>query len=214
MNSNEDLLQNDDIGDNPLEISVVDSLVKRYEEKNSTSYLASSQELVYESKEYVSIQQKYEIFKEKSKYYSDIKIVKTSLKHIEVYISPRLARQMLEFSQRGAINKKNKNRKLSRTKVNKYVEAIKNNKWCLTGEPIIISADGEILNGHHRLQACIEARMGFIATITYGVTDDLSFAHIDVGNMRSRAQVLEMAGVKVSASALSRVAMLAKAFND
>lgn len=89
---------------------------------------------------------------------------------------------------------------------------MENGKWCLTGEPIIISADGEILNGHHRLQACIEAGVGFIATITYGVTDDLSFAHIDVGNIRSRAQVLEMAGVKVSASVLSRVAMLAKAF--
>lgn len=88
-----------------------------------------------------------------------------------------------------------------------------NGKWCLTGEPIIISAEGEILNGHHRLQACTEAGVGFIATITYGVTDDLSFAHIDVGNIRSRAQVLEMAGVQVSASSLSRVAMLAKAFD-
>lgn len=64
----------------------------------------------------------------------------------------------------------------------------------LTGEPIIISNDGEILNGHHRLEASYEAGVGFIAPITYGVTDELSFAHIDVGNMRSRSQVLEMAG--------------------
>lgn len=212
MNGNDEHHQNDGISDNPLEMSVVDSLVKRYEEKKSTSYLASSQDLVDESDEYISAQQMYDIFNEKSKYYASIKMVKTSLKHVEVYISPRLARQMLELSQRGAVNKKNKNRKLSRTKINKYVEAMKNGKWCLTGEPIIISADGEILNGHHRLQACIEAGVGFIATITYGVTDDLSFAHIDVGNIRSRAQVLEMAGVKVSASVLSRVAMLAKAF--
>ncbi|HIF9221915.1 chromosome partitioning protein ParB [Photobacterium damselae] len=212
MNGNDEHHQNDGISDNPLEVSVVDSLVKRYEEKKSTSYLASSQDIVDESDEYISAQQMYDIFNEKSKYYASIKMVKTSLKHVEVYISPRLARQMLELSQRGAVNKKNKNRKLSRTKINKYVEAMKNGKWCLTGEPIIISADGEILNGHHRLQACIEAGVGFIATITYGVTDDLSFAHIDVGNIRSRAQVLEMAGVKVSASVLSRVAMLAKAF--
>lgn len=90
---------------------------------------------------------------------------------------------------------------------------MKNREWCLTGEPIIISHEGEILNGHHRLEAAYEARVGFIAPITYGVTDDLSFAHIDVGNIRSRSQVLEMAGVKVSASVLSRVAMLAKAFD-
>ncbi|PQJ62391.1 ParB N-terminal domain-containing protein [Photobacterium angustum] len=212
MNGNDEHNYNDGISNNPLEISVVDSLVKRYEEKKSTSYLASSQELADASDEYISAQQMHDIFNEKSKYYSSIKIVKTTLKHVEVYINPRLALQMLDLSQRGAVNKKNKNRKLSRTKVNKYVEAIKNGKWCLTGEPIIISADGEILNGHHRLQACIEAGVGFIATITYGVTDDLSFAHIDVGNIRSRAQVLEMAGVKVSAPILSRVAMLAKAF--
>lgn len=90
---------------------------------------------------------------------------------------------------------------------------MKRREWCLTGEPIIISYEGEILNGHHRLEAACEACVGFIAPITYGVTDDLSFAHIDVGNIRSRSQVLEMAGVKVSASVLSRVAMLAKAYD-
>lgn len=213
MNDNEAPPQHNEIGDNSLEKSVIDSLVKRFEDKEDSSYLASSQKLLKASNERLSAKQLYDIFKEKSKYYGGVKVVKTSLKHIEVYISPRLAGEMLEFSQRGAVNKKNKNRKLSRTKINKYVDAMKNGKWCLTGEPVIISADGEILNGHHRLQACLEAGVGFIATITYGVTDDLSFAHIDVGNMRSRAQVLEMAGVKVSASVLSRVAMLAKAFD-
>lgn len=213
MNNKETRSQFDEIGDNLLENSVITSLVERFEDKENTSYLASSQKLVDASNELISSQQLYDIFKEKSKYYAGVKRVKTSLKHIEIYISPRLAREMLEFSQRGAVNKKNKNRKLNRTKVNKYAEAMKNSKWCLTGEPVIISADGEILNGHHRLQASLEANVGFIATITYGVTDDLSFAHIDVGNMRSRAQVLEMAGVKVSAQVLSRVAMLAKAFD-
>ncbi|HIF9136534.1 TPA: chromosome partitioning protein ParB [Photobacterium damselae] len=213
MNDNDKYNQNDDMSDNLLQRSVVDSLIKRYEDKKNTSYLASSKELANSSTELLSVEQIFSIFKEKSKYYSNIKKVKTGLKHVEIFISPRLARDMLEFSKRGAVNKKNKNRKLSRKKVSKYVEAMMNGKWCLTGEPIIISAEGEILNGHHRLQACTEAGVGFIATITYGVTDDLSFAHIDVGNIRSRAQVLEMAGVQVSASSLSRVAMLAKAFD-
>ncbi|WP_318517119.1 ParB N-terminal domain-containing protein [Photobacterium leiognathi] len=212
MNDNEAITQRGEISDNSLETSVINSLVERFEDRESTRYLASSQKLVNESNSILSTKQLYDIFKEKSKYYAGIKIIKTSLKHIEIYISPKLARDMLEFSQRGAVNKKNKNRKLSRIKTRKYLEAIKSGEWCLTGEPIIISSDGEILNGHHRLRACIEAGVGFITTITYGVTDDLSFAHIDVGNVRSRAQVLEMAGVKVSASALSRVAMLAKAF--
>lgn len=212
MNDKEMINQQGEIGDDKLENSVIDSLVKRYEGKDRSSYLASKKDLVDTCGEVLNTQSVYEIFKEKAKYYAGIKVVNTSLKHIEIFITPKLARDMLEFSQRGAVNKNNKNRKLSRTKTNKYAEAMKKGRWCLTGEPIIISDDGEILNGHHRLKACIEAGVGFISSVTYGVTDDLSFAHIDVGNVRSRAQVLEMAGVKVSAQVLSRVAMLAKAF--
>ncbi|OBU33875.1 hypothetical protein [Photobacterium kishitanii] len=68
MNGNKERSQNDDISDNPLEKSVVDSLVKRYKEKNSTSYQASSQELVDASNENLPAEQLYEIFKDKSKY--------------------------------------------------------------------------------------------------------------------------------------------------
>ncbi len=201
-----------DDSDEQLESTVVDKLMQQYEESEPTSYLGSSKRLLQMATKILTSKEVDEIFKAKSKYYSGIRAVNTSLKHKTIFISPQLARDMLRFSSRGAINEENKNRKLSRNKVRKYAEAMKKGKWCLTGEPIIISADGEILNGHHRLEAACEAGVGFIAPLTYDVTDDLSFAHIDVGNMRSRAQVLEMAGVKVSASVLSRVAMLAKAF--
>lgn len=203
----------DEISNADLENSIVSSLVSRFDESERTSYLASSTNLLKNSNETLTPAQLEEIFKANAKYYAGVKVVQTTLKHTTIFISPQLARDMLTFSSRGTVNKKNKNRRLSKPKVKKYAEAMKNREWCLTGEPIIISHEGEILNGHHRLEAACEARVGFIAPITYGVTDDLSFAHIDVGNIRSRSQVLEMAGVKVSASVLSRVAMLAKAFD-
>ena len=203
----------DEISNADLENSIVNSLVSHFDESEQTSYLASSTSLLKNSTEALFPTQLEEIFKENAKYYAGIKAVQTTLKHITIFISPQLARDMLKFSSRGTVNKKNKNRRLSKPKVKKYAEAMKRREWCLTGEPIIISYEGEILNGHHRLEAACEARVGFIAPITYGVTDDLSFAHIDVGNIRSRSQVLEMAGVQVSASVLSRVAMLAKAFD-
>lgn len=205
-------LQAEEFGSESLQESIVNKLVNRYEETESNSYLASSKNLLATATTLLSAENVEDIFKAKAKYYSGIRAVKTTLKHVTIFISPELARDMLRFSSRGIVNKGNKNRKLSRTKVKKYAEAMKKSQWCLTGEPIIISADGEILNGHHRLEAACEANVGFIAPVTYNVTDDLSFAHIDVGNMRSRAQVLEMAGVTVSANVLSRVAMLAKAF--
>jgi len=209
---NKKTIGSDDISDEALETSIVDSLVERYEDKERASYLASSTRLADAATTVLTHNQVEEIFKSKARYYSGVRSVKTTLKHMVIYISPQLARDMLKFSQRGAINAKNKNRRLSRTKVKKYAEDMKCGQWCLTGEPIIISDDGEILNGHHRLEASYEAGVGFIAPVTYGVTDELSFAHIDVGNMRSRSQVLEMAGVKVNANVLSRVAMLSKAF--
>ncbi|EJB0396213.1 chromosome partitioning protein ParB [Vibrio parahaemolyticus] len=196
-----------------LENSIVSSLVNRFDESERTSYLASSTSLLKNATDLLTPTQLEEIFKVNAKYYAGIKAVQTTLKHATIFISPQLARNMLTFSSRGSVNKKNKNRRLSKTKVRKYAESMKRREWCLTGEPIIISYEGEILNGHHRLEAACEACVGFIAPITYGVTDDLSFAHIDVGNIRSRSQVLEMAGVKVSASVLSRVAMLAKAYD-
>ncbi|EKF9076052.1 ParB N-terminal domain-containing protein [Vibrio cholerae] len=203
----------DDISNADLENSIVSSLVNRFDESERTSYLASSTTLLKNATDLLTPDQLEEIFKVNAKYYAGVKVVQTTLKHTTIFISPQLARNMLTFSSRGSVNKKNKNRRLSKIKVRKYAESMKRREWCLTGEPIIISYEGEILNGHHRLEAACEACVGFIAPITYGVTDDLSFAHIDVGNIRSRSQVLEMAGVKVSASVLSRVAMLAKAYD-
>ncbi|HFQ4948239.1 TPA: chromosome partitioning protein ParB [Vibrio vulnificus] len=203
----------DDISNADLENSIVSSLVNRFDESERTSYLASSTTLLKNATDLLTPDQLEEIFKVNAKYYAGVKVVQTTLKHTTIFISPQLARNMLTFSSRGSVNKKNKNRRLSKIKVRKYAESMKRREWCLTGEPIIISYEGEILNGHHRLEAACEACVGFIAPITYGVTDDLSFAHIDVGNIRSRSQVLEMAGVKVSAPVLSRVAMLAKAYD-
>lgn len=204
----------DEISDEALEKSIVDGLFAQYSKKESTSYIASSTKLLKTASSILSQKKKEDIFKSKAQYYAGIKEIETTLKHTVIYISPHLARDMLEFSRRGAINLEHKNRKISKLKVQKYAEAMKDRQWCLTGEPIIMSNDGEILNGHHRLQASIESNVGFIAPITYGVTDDVSFANIDVGNVRSRSQVLEMAGVDVNANVLSRVAMLAKAFEQ
>ena len=204
--------KSNDISDEALETSIVDGLFVRYDERKSNSYLGSSKELLKTAK-VLSFQQVEGLFKTKARYYSGIRAVQTTLKFIVIYISPQLARDMLEHSRRGVVNPKNKNRKLSRSRIAMYAESMRSSKWCLSGEPILISFEGEVLNGHHRLEASVESQTGFITPIIYDVTDDLSFANIDVGNLRSRSQVLEMAGVKVNAQVLSRVSMLAKAFD-
>lgn len=200
-----------DILDENLETSIVDGLFNRYDEKKKNSYLGSSKELLKTAK-ILSTQQVEGIFKSRARYYAGLRAVQTTLKCLVIYISPQLARDMLKYSRRGVVNSNNTNRKLSRSRINMYADSLRKGKWCLTGEPILISFEGEILNGHHRLEASVASNVGFITAVIYDVTDDLSFANIDVGNLRSRSQVLEMAGVKVNAQVLSRVAMLSKAF--
>ncbi len=70
------------------------------------------------------------------------------------------------------------------------------------------------MDGHTRLEAASQSKYGFIAVILWGVSDQLSFAHIDVGNIRSRAEVLEMSGVQVNARILAQAALLAQCFDN
>ncbi|MCG9749139.1 chromosome partitioning protein ParB [Vibrio brasiliensis] len=199
-----------------LEHNIIKSLLEKYEATEETTYLASSEELITSSREKLSRETMDEIFKIRSKYYSQLKIITTPtpIGHEVVYISPQTARDMLKFSRRGAINKGLSNRRVLPSSVKSYTQQMNDRRWCLTGEPIIIGADGEIQDGHTRLSAAADSDVGFIAILIWGITDDRSFAHIDVGNNRSRAQVLEMAGVKVDAAVLSQVSMLAKAFEQ
>lgn len=196
-----------------LDNSIVNKLIDKYE-ATPTTYLASSQMLISSSTEKLSRETMDEIFKSKSKYYPQLKIIKTNLKYEVVYISPEVARDILKFSRRGAINPELSNRTISNASVKRYAKAMDERKWCLTGEPIIFGEDGELQNGHTRLSAAAESKTGFITVIGYGITDDLSFAHIDVGKVRTRSNVLQMAGVTVDASVLAQVAMLAKAYEN
>ncbi|MGS0825106.1 chromosome partitioning protein ParB [Shewanella sp. 0m-8] len=196
-----------------FEEELVSGLVQKYQPLPK-SYLGSSRELIDNALEHLSRGQMIDIFKDKSDQYPCLKRIKTSISYDVVYINPSVARDILRFSSRGAINPNNKNRRVNKAEVKRYTAAMVDEKWCLTGEPIVFSDDGELLNGHTRMEAAANSSKGFITVIIYGVTDDLSFAHIDVGKTRSRAQVLEMAGVTVDANILSKVAMLAKSFEQ
>ena len=69
-----------EFGQESLESSIVNTLVDRYEEKESNSYLGSSKRLVETATEILSSENVQEIFKAQSKYYSGIRSVKTSLR--------------------------------------------------------------------------------------------------------------------------------------
>ena len=136
---------NNDSHNDVIENSVVEGLLEKYEPEAKT-YLGSSLKLINASAEKLSRSTMDEIFKSKSKYYPQFKIINppTAIQHAVVYITPQIARDMLHFSRRGAINDGLNNRRESPSSVKKYKEEMNESRWCLTGQPIIIGADGEI----------------------------------------------------------------------
>jgi hypothetical protein len=92
------------------------------------------------------------------------------------------------------LNTKNsKNRPVSENAVAKYAQEMKSGRWVDNGQAIIFGKSGNLLNGQHRLMACVRANKSFDATVTYGV-DDEAFDTIDDCNTRSMADVLHIKG--------------------
>lgn len=107
------------------------------------------------------------------------------MKVVEETITPEKAEKLM---------KKNiSNRHLSPKTVNKYVREIKNGKWLLTSDTIKISKSGNLIDGQHRLQAAINAKMPITTLVAYDVPDN-AFEVIDTGKKRSLGDVLSIVG--------------------
>jgi hypothetical protein len=81
------------------------------------------------------------------------------------------------------------NRPISQSTVERYTQEMAQNRWRSNGQPLIFGVSGNMLNGQHRLKACIAANKSFETLIVWGVDDD-AFDTIDDGNKRSLADVL------------------------
>jgi hypothetical protein len=85
------------------------------------------------------------------------------------------------------------NRKVRRAVVEKYVRDMENGAWALNGEAIKISATGDLLDGQHRLLACIEADIPFETVFISGVPSDAQVA-MDTGARRTFSDILRWKG--------------------
>lgn len=115
-------------------------------------------------------------------------------------ITPKKALKYLEANTQ--------NRRVRKKTVSFYASQIREGKWDLTGEPIIFSKDGVLLNGQHRLYACIEAAVSFKTFVVRGASDD-SFSKIDQNIPRQASDIVGRAGFAQSArkSAATRIVL-------
>lgn len=101
-------------------------------------------------------------------------------------INPQMAKAMLANNQG--------NRAVMKRVVSKYAADMTDGRWALNGATIVVSPSGRILDGQHRLMACVEANVPFQAMIVEGVEED-AFKTIDGGTPRTAAVIASMHGI-------------------
>lgn len=104
-------------------------------------------------------------------------------------ITPERAAQMLE----GNIV----NRTLRRQRVALYAKQMRLGQWRVTGETIVFSPAGQLLQGQHRLTACVESGCSFSTVVVYGV-DPEAMKVMDTGLARTAADVFKIEGISTS----------------
>jgi hypothetical protein len=106
----------------------------------------------------------------------------------------RTERLMVTPEYAGSLLAKNtKNRTVIKLHLRKIEEALRRGEWVFNGEPVIVSASGRVLDGQHRLMACLNTGIAFDTNVVFGV-DESVFDTIDQGSSRTIGNVLDVDG--------------------
>lgn len=113
-------------------------------------------------------------------------------KHINIAtkimtITPEMARKMLDGNT--------ENRPLHGRHIDRIALAMSDGRWSLNGESIKFSSDGVLIDGQHRLMACIKSGVSFDTVIISNV-DPASFSTIDIGTKRTAGDAIGRMGFK------------------
>lgn len=102
-----------------------------------------------------------------------------------VTVTPAMAAQWLENNP--------SNRPISRVVTGRYAAAIRRGDWVFNGDSIRFDADGQLLDGQHRLRAVIDADTAITTGVVRGLAPETQQT-MDQGMRRTFAQVLQMRG--------------------
>jgi len=102
-----------------------------------------------------------------------------------VRFTPEVAAEYLE--------RNTKNRPISKGHVKHFVHVMRHGDMMLNGEAIIVDIHGTVLNGQHRLTACVESGLSFDCLVVFGI-DPGAFKTIDGGKKRKTSDALAIQG--------------------
>jgi hypothetical protein len=106
-----------------------------------------------------------------------------------------------------------RNRPIALNTIKRYEKALLENRWRLTGEPVIFSDDGVLLNGQHRLIACINTGVSFPTLVVFGISRD-SFKFMDRGLKRNVSHVFAIEGIPNATLMAACVSWLDRIYNS
>lgn len=116
-----------------------------------------------------------------------------------VTITPHTAKAMLDKNQN--------NRHPQKRYIAQFARDMKSKDWRVTGDPIKFDTAGNLIDGQHRLMACIESGANFETYIAYGLDPETKDV-VDTGKSRSGRDVLQMHGVPNSAHTATTLRLL------
>lgn len=87
------------------------------------------------------------------------------------------------------------NRPVSKANLDGIVGGLKRGEWKHNHQPIIFSKEGRLLDGQHRLMACVNTGISIKVTIEWGASADI-FPTLDSGKARDNADTLGLLGEK------------------
>lgn len=104
-----------------------------------------------------------------------------------ITITPEKAMELLEMNKA--------NRPLNDRHVRRIADQIRSGKWKYNGDTIKVSDTGDVLDGQHRLWACITSEKPITTIIVYGIHAD-AFATVDtLRKPRSGSDILALHGL-------------------
>lgn len=117
-------------------------------------------------------------------------------------ITPALAAELLKANS--------KNRNMNAKTVATYARDMSSGNWLANGEAIKVSDEGIVLDGQHRLQACVASGITLYRTILVTGLDPETQDTMDAGRKRTTADSFKISGlgnVNILASVARRVWM-------
>jgi len=115
-------------------------------------------------------------------------------------VTPDIARWLLELNT--------DNRPLSDSAVRRFREILQQGRWINTGEPVIVSTEGVLNDGQHRLTAIVRTRIGAVVDVRFGI-ERQAFKVTGTGTRRTAGNVLAMGGHKMATAQAGIARLLA-----